>query len=259
MGVAVFLFLVPGLCWGPVFHQRIARDFSLEYFPLSTDRQRELFAIGSIYADGLDKMITHHIPLLREKICQIYNPDADVYWFMLGIYAHIPPDTFAHAGKSRSFITAAGWKHSLSELIVDSFIMHSTPLPRLTIPVDISRELDILEIRSSWKFPLIYWIEHWISKLPLYFFLPRIEQDRCSTANLAISACNFRRHYSAMLQALREAMPLVLDTEFNDVRVKELATRLVFGVGCCELDQANITLEQPLLQNEDPGLLWGDS
>jgi hypothetical protein len=245
------LFVVLSDSWGPAFHQIIARDFSLEYFPDISDRQRDHFLMGSVYADGLDKSITHYLPLLRAKINRVYDSETDIYWFLLGVYSHIPPDTFAHAGKSRSFITAAGIKHSISELVVDSLIVHTNPVTRFTLPTAIREELLRLEIRSNWKFGILYFLVHWIAKLPFYHFLPKIEQDRCPKPNLAVCRCNFRKHYEAMMQALRESMPLVLDSEFNDVRMKELATRLLFDVECCESDRVNITVEDPLMQGVD--------
>jgi hypothetical protein len=47
-----------------------------------------------------------------------------------------------------------------------------------------------------------------------------------------VPARNFERHLAAMLQSLREARFMLRDRKFNDVRVRELCTRLLFEIVC---------------------------
>lgn len=231
--------------WFPNFHQHIASEFSLDYFPFLTDSERQLFLTGSIYADALDKSITHHVNRMKDLFDRIADQGSDLYWFFMGVFSHIPPDTFAHAGKSASFIVNRGVKHHLSEFVVDSLINHLYHVPYLRLPKKIREQINQLGIGTRKSFFIIYPIEHLLAKLPFYKFLPWIEQDRCSTMSYPLTLCNFHNHYTAMIEALKQSMDRIKDHGFDDLMTKELATSLVMAVDCCS-QQFNSNISDPL-------------
>ena len=234
--ILLWCLLCLGTCWGPLFHQSIARQFSYEQFPDLTEQQRNAFVLGSMYADGVDKRFSHTIPNVMERLSQVRDRDSEIYWFLLGIVAHLAPDTFAHAGKSRSFIVARGYRHYFSEAVVDSLARHIHNPAFIRLTDTLRNELVRMGLKPSWKFEAMYAASFVASKLPLYRMLPFIEQDPCPKANYEMALCTFMRHYDAMMQALREAFARVGDPEFNDVRLREISTRLVWDVGCCECE-----------------------
>jgi hypothetical protein len=231
------------LSWGPIFHAVIADEFARESFPFLTDSQHSSFIRGSIYADDFDKSLTHNTAEIINHFQHIPNDQSDLYWFFMGLFAHVPPDTFAHAGKSRSFIVPAGIRHYASELVVDSLMMHRRPLPYFRLPVAISDSFARLNIRRSRAFRFAYPLFFMLSKLPLYRVLHWLEQDRCPKPDYETAICNFAQHYRAMLQSLHEAFPRMREDGFNDARVRELSTRLVFEVSCCDRDLAPVGIE----------------
>jgi hypothetical protein len=216
--------------WGPIFHQTIAEHFASEYFSNLTTEHRAAFVLGSVWADGLDKTTTHRMNLVIEKLRQINDVNCDVYWFFVGIFCHIPPDTFAHAGKSGSFIVPHGILHSFSELVVDSFMMHKENPKVLPMPSEILREIEKLNVPYSKTFYVIYRSIYLLSKTPLFRFLRFIERDDLPHSSYREATDNFRKHYVAMLRSMREAIARIWENGFNEVRMREISTRLVYDI-----------------------------
>jgi hypothetical protein len=230
----MFLLIAAGRAWGPILHQVIAQQFSLAYFPYITDHQRRSYVLGSIYADGLDKSITHCTSCIVEKLREAGDPDSNIYWFLLGTFSHIPPDTFAHAGKPPSFITPFGLVHHFSELVVDSLMAHLHSTSFLRISAELRDAVTALNVSFSKVFTFLYPIVYVLAKFPFHWLLPRVERDRCPKRNLSLAVCNFMKHYDAMLQSMQEAMPRVYDRDFTDATVTEISTRLVYEIECCQ-------------------------
>ena len=250
--LGMLCFLMTGVfCWGPLFHQAIARQFAQEQFPGITDRQLSAFVLGAIYADGIDKRFSHHISSVISKINQIHDTEGELYWFMKGLLAHIAPDTFAHAGKSRSFIVAAGIRHYFSELVVDSLAYHTYNVQYMSLTPGLREALVEMGLKPSWKFQVMHSVSYTLSKMPLHRLLPEIQHSPCPKTSYELSRCTFMRHVDSMLEAMREVMPRIHDPEFDQRRVQEIATRLLWDVGCCEYDvgvvNETISEEQPLL------------
>jgi hypothetical protein len=124
--------------------------------------------------------------------------------------------------------------HYVSELVIDSVMMHRRPLPYFSLPSAIADELRRGNIRRSVFFRFAYPIIFVVAKLPLYRMVHWIEQDKCPKPNFEVSICNFVEHIKAMTQSLRETFPRLNELGFNDVRVREVSTRLVFNVSCCD-------------------------
>lgn len=238
-------FTIQAVAWFPNFHQYIANEFSHQYFPSMTEEQRHLFLVGSIYADGIDKRVTHHVTAMKDLFDRIADLDSDVYWFFMGVFSHIPPDTFAHAGKSASYIVAKGAKHHFSEFVVDSLINHLYQTPYLSLPKKLKTQINQLGIRFRKSFFIIYPVEHILAKLPFYRLLPWIEQNRCSTESYPTSLCNFHQHYLAMQETLKKSMDLIKDHEFDDLSTKNLATTLVFAIDCIRSKEIVINATDP--------------
>jgi hypothetical protein len=229
----VNLFLLSVFSWGPICHAVIADEFAQEYFPDLTPSQHLSFLRGAIYADGIDKQFSHSVSEIIRRLRQIPDHKSDFYWFVMGVFAHVPPDTFAHAGKSRSFIVPRGIRHHFSELVVDSVMMRKHPLPFYFLPRRITKELAKLKIQRTWGFRFLYPLFFLLSKLPLWRLVHRMEKDKCPKSTTEMAMCNFVEHYQGMLQSLREAFPRIREKGFCDVRVREISTRLVFDLVCC--------------------------
>jgi hypothetical protein len=232
------LLLLGSLAWGPICHAVIADEFAQEYFPFLTPSQHDSYLRGAIYADGFDKRATHHTAAIVERLRAIPDNSSDLYWFFMGMFSHVPPDTFAHAGKSRSFIVPTGVRHHFSELVIDSLMMHRHPLPYFSLPAGIRKELARLNIQPLPVFKIQYPLFFILSKFPLWHIVHFLEKDKCPKGTAEIAVCNFVEHYHSMLQSLREAVPKLYNDGFNDVRVREISTRLVFDLVCCTNDSS---------------------
>lgn len=245
--IQLFLLITEGLCWCPFLHQSITRQFSYECYPYITDAQREAFIVGSIYADGVDKSLTHSVKFLREQTSQL-DPESELYWFFMGNFAHISADVFAHAGKTMSYIVPHGIKHHLSEVIVDSLIVEKYNPPYVTMSSTLKKSLDEMGIRFVKSFRFLYPLIRMATKLPLYKFLPKIQSDQCPIRDLDLSICNFMNHYEMMLECMRRSFPEFPKESYSELRLKELSVSLIFEINCCQTNTINLTMED----NYDP-------
>ena len=241
--IELFLLFSTAFCWCPFLHQAISRQFSYENFPYITIPQRQAFITGSIYADGVDKSITHNVQRIREILNNL-DPESEIYWFFVGNYAHIASDVFAHAGRSRSFIVSHGIKHHISEVIVDSLIVKKYNPPYITISPTLRQSLDSMGIRFVKSFRFLYPLISFVTKLPIYKFLPKIQSDSCTRGGFDLSVCNFMNHYSAMLDCMRLSFDHIANETFTELRLKELSIRLLYNIQCCEVDPLNQSYEQ---------------
>lgn len=231
----MLMFLITAsVCWGSIFHQVISSNFSYEYFPNITDEQRNSLVLGSIFADGTDKKVTHFIPRIQEKLRMIQDNESNLYWFFIGIYTHIAPDTFAHAGKAKSFIVKRGSKHHLSEFIIDSLYRNMESPSFIEMNDKLEAELNNFGITLSNSFKFIRRFLYHFAKLPFYKFLPVIQKNKCFSNNFNISLFNFQNHYNAMKKALTLSMEKIRDTTFTDLKMKELATNILNDIECCD-------------------------
>lgn len=253
----LFLLFATSYSWCPYLHQSITRQFSYEYYPYITDAQREAFITGSIYADGVDKSLTHNVVLLREKMSQL-DRESELYWFFMGNFAHITSDVFAHAGKSMSFIVPHGLKHHLSELIIDSLIVSKYNPPYVTISSTLTKSLDDMGIKFVTSFRFLYPLIRILTKLPLFKLLPKIQSDQCPVRDLDLSICNFMNHYEMMLECMRLSFPRIDEPSFNDLRVKETSVSLIFDIRCCQDNSINLTLDdnEDNYYNENPTYVY---
>jgi hypothetical protein len=122
------------------------------------------------------------------------------------------------------------------------------------LPGSIKKDLSRMGIRFLRGFHFFYPIIWFISKfVPIHRALERIEQDKCPKLGYDVAVRNFERHLAAMLQSLREAKLRFHDREFDDVRVRELSTRLVFEIVCCTGPASDGADSRPI------GLVWGES
>ena len=193
-----------------------------------------------MYADGVDKSLTHSIPRIRQMLNTI-DPESELYWFFMGNIAHIGPDYFAHAGRARSFIVSHGLKHHLSEVIVDSLATSLFKPTLLRMTPTLKKSLSDMNVRFINTFNIIYPVVYFIAKLPLYKLLPKVQNDKCPKDGFELSLCNFKKHYEAMLEILRMAYPKLMDEDFTDLRMQEMATALVFEITCCQPEMENLT------------------
>jgi hypothetical protein len=218
------------LSWGPILHQTIAETFAECHLTNLTTAHRTAFVLGAIWADGLDKQITHRTSSVIETLRQIGDVNRDVYWFFVGSLCHIAPDTFAHAGKSSSFIVPYGILHSFSELVIDSVMMHRYGAIVYQNPREILAEVRSLNVRvSKWFYPL-YRLIVLLARIPLHGMVRFIERDELPHRSCAEANKNFDKHYEAMLQSMREAVTKIWEKGFSDVRMREISTRLVYDI-----------------------------
>lgn len=239
--IQLFLFFTTSHCWCPFLHQSITRQYSYEYYPYITDAQREAFIVGSIYADGYDKSLTHNLQFLKETVNQ-FHPDSELHWFFLGNYAHIISDVFAHAGKSKSFIVSNGIKHHLSEVIIDSLIVKKFNPPYLTISPTLQKSLEEIGVKFLRSFRFLYPLIRFATKLPLYKLLPKIQNDQCLISNLDLSICNFMNHYETMIVCMRDVYPELHNQTFTELKLKEESTKYLNQINCCDADSINLSI-----------------
>ena len=117
----------------PAFHHTFAKYY-LESKSLNiTENQFESFLLGSIYADGIDKSVSHFIKPVINEMNFAKNKDSDLYWFFAGVLNHISIDTYAHFGSEKSYIVPAGLLHYISELTISSWAQWNFKLKYLRI------------------------------------------------------------------------------------------------------------------------------
>ena len=247
----IFYLFAFSLSWGPLFHQGIAKDFLHEYYPNISKSEENGFLLGAIYADGISKDFSHHVKPIYAKL-HFYlqnnfgSSQSQEYWFYMGLFTHIIPDTFAHAGHRPSYIVPSGIKHVFSEILIDSLTRHYKNVELLIIPEHLKHSLEMQGIIFTKRFPYLYLIDWFISQFPLWKFLPNIKSDQCSKANFQVALCDFKRHYNAMLEALKENIDRAFDPSWTDQQVRIATTAKVFSITCCPIIQSN-----PILNQED--------
>jgi hypothetical protein len=96
-----------GVWWRPICLTALADEFAQEHFPALTASQGASF-LRAIYTDGFDKAVTHSASSIIDRLGRTPNDQGNLCWFLMGLSAHVPPDTFAHAGKFRSFVVPQG-------------------------------------------------------------------------------------------------------------------------------------------------------
>lgn len=244
--VLICFFIIGTFSWFPSFHQVISTQFSYEFFPYITEVQRNAFILGAIYCDGYDKSRTHDLAWLKPELNKI-DHDSELYWFFMGNVAHISADVFAHNANPKAFIVPSGFKHHLSEAIIDSYIAKTYNRRFLTLSKSLKTSLSSVELRYSHSFSFLYPCIYLLTKIPLYRFLPNIQNDQCPKGDFSLSACNFQNHYEAMLECLRITFPKLFDEAFTGSKLVETSANLLRNILCCETNRFN----QTLLDNVD--------
>ena len=241
--------------WGALFHQAIAKEYIHEHFPNISKSEENGFLLGAIYADGIMKDFSHHVKPIYEKF-NFYlthggTSNTQEYWFYMGLFAHIIPDTFAHAGHRPSYIVPSGIKHMFSEILIDSLIRHYKSVEFLEIPEHLKRSLEMQGIQFTNHFPYLYKIDWFISHFPIWRLLQFIKSDQCSKENFQVALCDFQKHYQSMLSALQENIHRAFDPSWTDQQVRIATTAKVFSITCCPVNQINPILDQtePYFQN----------
>ncbi|OHS93456.1 hypothetical protein TRFO_40278 [Tritrichomonas foetus] len=259
----LFFFLTfNSFSWCPFLHQVIAQQFLERHLTNISESEKDSFLLGSVWADGLDKSITHKIQRLfdkmwrvkfikNNKIIDLNNNDIklqndkennDFYYFLLGIFSHIPPDTFAHAGKGESFIIEKGILHYFSEVVVDSVIIrqYKPKMMKNILPTGIRAKLNEFGIRESRFFRVFYPLVYLSAKIfPLHRFLPFVQINSCCHGITAYteSSCTLSKHVLAMHEALELAFQRLGDVEFNNLHMENITTNLVHQIGCCKVGE----------------------
>lgn len=238
------LFFSLSASWTPVFHQGFAKLYLDHAYPNITSSQKDSFLLGSMYADGVEKTVTHFVrPVIRE-LNSITNRNSNLYWFFLGVMNHISIDTFAHAGKDKSFIVASGWRHHLSELTICAWAQWNMEPEFKLITRELKNQIQGLGIGFRTIFRIIYPICYFVTKIPFHFILlPLIQKDGCSSCSYSEADCNFRRHVDAMMKATEIIMQHANDPGFNEIDVKTITLAELQKVECCG-DSANIYLNE---------------
>jgi hypothetical protein len=212
---------------GPVFHQIFAREFSLEYFPNISEAQREMFVLGSIYADGSHKNISHHLPQLMKQMQNVTDRRNDMYWFLLGIFIHLVPDRFAHAGKQTSFIPAHGIMHHIGEFVVDSLIHQLHNSTYMTLSGPLKQEMTRIGIRPLRYFDFIYPVMYWMAKLPFYKLIFSVSNLNCPSP-----VCTLKRHWKKMFESGYYSMTRLGHFDFTDKFAQSLSNRMICNMTC---------------------------
>ena len=229
-----FVFFVFAGCWTPAFHQGFAMKYAEVHYPNISSDQRNSFLLGSMYADGIDKSISHFVrPIIRE-LNSITNRQSNLYWFFLGVLNHIAIDTFAHAGKEKSFLLPSGKWHHLGELTICAWAHKNLHPSFRLISQELRNQIQGVGIGFRKSFKILYPFCYFITKIPFhYILLPFIEKDGCPKTDYKTSECNFLRHYNAMMKAAKEIMDHAHDSMFNEIDVKQITLTELQKIECC--------------------------
>ena len=220
--------------WTPAFHQGFALKYAETYFPNITNDQLNSFLLGAMYADGVDKSISHYVRPVISELNAISDTENNLYWFFLGVLNHISVDTFAHAGKEKSFITASGLWHHISELTICSWAQTNLRPSFRLITRELKQQIEAIGIRFRTSFKFLYPICYLLTKFPFhYIMLPLVQKDGCPKHSYRMSECNFLKHFNAMMKATKEIMDHALDTRFNEIDVKQITLAELQSIECC--------------------------
>lgn len=211
--------------WTPVFHQAFAAIYADKYYPNITSQQRKSFLIGSIYADGINKSISHFVrPIIRE-LNSIANRKGNLYWFFLGVLNHISIDTFAHSGVKNSLIQPYGMWHHAAELSVCSWAQRHLNASFLVISKELIHQIIGVGISVKRSFSYVYPVIYLVTKiLPLNYLLPFVINVKNGNKRLTYkeSEAVFARYIDAMLSASKNLMSHAHDATLNEIDVKEI-------------------------------------
>ena len=167
----LFFLIFSSFSWTPAFHQGFALKYAEIYYPNITNNQLNSFLLGSIYADGIDKSISHYVrPVIRE-LNSITNRNSNLYWFFLGVMNHISIDTFAHSGKEKSFITDAGLWHHISELTICAWAQVNLHPSFRLITKELKNQIEGIGIRFRTSFKFLYPICYFLTKFPFHYIM----------------------------------------------------------------------------------------
>ncbi|EAY06788.1 hypothetical protein TVAG_103380 [Trichomonas vaginalis G3] len=230
----LLLFIGFSISWTPSFHQAFASYYAKSHYPNLTKSQYESFILGAMYADGVNKTISHKVIPMVKKINSVTNQSSDLYWFLLGIFNHIAIDTFAHAGLENSFIVPKGLKHHLSEIATCSWAQHHMKTRYFTIPSDLKDQVSEIGISFKSNFRYLYPICYFFAKfIPAHWLFPFIHKSPCNIKSYKEADCMFRRHLDAMVKAAEKIMALSHDSTLTQFGVKTIVYGYLNNIQCC--------------------------
>jgi len=187
-----------GSCWTPIFHQYFAEEVIKKHFDNISDTFKESFVLGSIYADGFDKSITHFSNRTIKLINKFSDQKNEEYYFFLGILSHIASDVFAHSGKTKSFIIGKGFKHYLSEIAICSLFLYKFKVIPKQLSNCILEKISQSGLRPLPRFFLFQKVFKYIANFPFWIVLPYITNDFCDNRDYSRILIAFQEHIANM-------------------------------------------------------------
>ena len=219
------LFLSLTKCWTPAFHQAFAAVYANKYFTNITEAQRNSFLLGAMYADGVDKRISHFVrPVIRE-LNSITNRKGNLYWFFLGILNHITIDTFAHSGLDKTIVQPTGFMHHLAELSICSWAHRNLNSKYMRMSSELVNQIAGIGIKFKPSFKYMYPMCYFSSKLtPLQHIMPYVFKKPQEFRRLSTKEAEFLflTHFKAMLSASKELMDHAHDSSLNEIDVRDI-------------------------------------
>jgi hypothetical protein len=151
----------------------------------------------------------------------------DLYWFLLGIFVHLVPDRFAHAGKPTSFITSRGIMHHFGEFVTDSLLNVLYGSTYMTMSGQLKQELQKTGIGLLWHFDFLYPVMYWMAKLPFSWLIFCVSKLDCRSP-----VCTLKRHWNEMFRSAQYSMTRLGDFDFTDKFAQRFSNRLICNLTC---------------------------
>lgn len=230
-----FFFFADSWSWTPVFHQAFASRYCDLHYPNITEEQRESFLLGSMYADGIQKNVTHYVKPAIGNLNRISDKNSSLYWFFLGIYNHLAVDTFAHAGKNQSFVVAKGLKHHLSELAICSWARRNFKVQYLRMSPKLRSEILESGVKFRNMFKYEYPICYILSYLPMHRLIPFLEKSNCQYSGSKTyqkSLTTFKHYLDMMMVGTEEIMSHFDDSLFTEKQIKRITKSYIYNFEC---------------------------
>ena len=213
------------VCWTPAFHQAFAAVYANKYLPNITEAQRTSFLLGSMYADGVDKRISHFVrPVIRE-LNSITNRKGNLYWFFLGVLNHITIDTFAHSGLDKTLVVPYGVMHHAAELCICSWAQRNLNASYIHMSTELINQIAGIGINFKPSFKYMYPGCYFVSKLvPLQYTMPYVFKKQNNMSRLSYNQAQllFLTHFEHMLLASKELMSHAHDSTLNEIDVRDI-------------------------------------
>jgi len=219
-------------CWGPVFHQIVASEFSNEFLPHLTKKERQSFIVGSVFIDSLPRNPYHKTDYMIEVLRKEPN-NTEEWWFKQGMLLHLVADLFGHFGKPNSFLPLKKPIHYLAELSCCSYLTTNRNYKRIKVNQLSKKVLKSLGNR----FPLFFTLFIKVWRILCYFWVHKIihhlESDTCSKIKSYDNSVDvLENHISSIKSTMYEILILFSNNQLDSRSFGNSVDTELREIGC---------------------------